>query len=88
MERIYSWNRGRLSQIPAMASFDAATCPQRAKRFRVIWRTHESRLLPSIVIKLTCPLCRYKFDQVADDMLISAARERRFAQVWNFLTPS
>jgi hypothetical protein len=61
-----------------MAEFCVATCLKCAKRFRLVWRIGKKRLPPSIVIRLTCPLCGKRFDQVAVDLVMFGSGAEEF----------
>ncbi len=61
-----------------MAFFCVTTCPGCKGRFRVVWRLAESKLVPSAVIRLTCPLCGHRFDRALQDLQMFADGAKDF----------
>ncbi len=59
-------------------AFAVATCPKCSERFRLVWRMGKQKLLPSTVIRLTCPACVHSFKQTEVELVIFSAGAEQF----------
>ena len=59
-------------------AFCVATCPKCEKRFRLAWRIGKTKLEASQVIRLTCPHCDSRFEQVAVNLVVFSAGAEDF----------
>ncbi len=66
------------AKIPSRMPFCVATCPACSESFRLRWRIGQTKLPPSTGIRLTCPLCGKRFDQVAVDLVMFGSGNEEF----------
>jgi DNA-directed RNA polymerase subunit RPC12/RpoP len=58
--------------------FCVATCAKCSGRFRLVWRIGKRKLPMSAVVRLTCPTCGHRFEQVVVKLVVFSVGAEAF----------